>query len=456
MVETQPSRALFADLYELTMAQAYLQGGVTAQATFSLTFRSYPPDRGYFVLGGMPDVLDYLESLRFRDQDLEYLRSLELFDDDFLRFLAGTRFTGEVRAMKEGAIFFAGEPVVEVTAPIIEAQLAETFLLNQVSLQTMLATKCLRVVQAARGRTLVDFAARRTQGTDAAIKLARVSYMAGFSGTSNVLGGGLYGVPVFGTMAHSFVEAFPTEIDAFRSYASSFPNTSTFLVDTYDTREGMERAIEVANEMRRHGSALHGVRLDSGDLLELSGMARALLDEAGLRDVEVFASGGLDEFEVDRLLSAGAPIDGFGVGTLVGVSADAPWSDCAYKLVEYDGRPTLKMSSGKRSQPGAKQVYRYRVTGGDYVRDIISLAAEGPPEGDAEPLLHGVMRDGKRLEGPEPLGEVRERLAEDFRRLPATSKTLRSPARYDLSVSPGLARLTKATEAQVGRREPAT
>ena len=306
--------ALFTDLYQLTMAQAYLQSGTTGSATFSLYFRSYPPDRAYYVLGGVDDALDYLESLRFTGEDLDYLESLDLFDDGFLEHLGGLRFTGNVRAMKEGSIFFAGEPVMEVTAPIIEAQIVETRLLNQFNLQTILATKASRVVHAARGRTVVDFAARRTQGAEASNKLARAAYVVGFAGTSNVLAGKMYGIPVFGTMAHSFIEAFESEEDALRAYARSFPDNSTFLVDTYDTLEGVKKAAKVASAMASGGHSLQAIRLDSGDLLDLAIRSREILDRAGHPGVRIFASGGLDEYEVDRLLREGAPIDGFGRG----------------------------------------------------------------------------------------------------------------------------------------------
>ena len=453
MAERHRSPALFADLYELTMAQAYWQSGTTAQATFSLLLRGYPPDRAYFVLGGVQDALDHLQGLRFDDDDIEHLRSLDLFDRAFLEFLTTLRFTGAVRAMDEGAIFFANEPVIEVTAPIIEAQIVETFLLNQVNLQTVLATKASRVVHAAAGRAVVDFAARRAHGADAANKLARVSYIVGFAGTSNVLAGRLYGIQVFGTMAHSFVEAFPREEDALRAYADSFPDSSTFLVDTYDTLEGVKKAIAVAKDMKRRGHALRAIRLDSGDLLDLSVRSRALLDEAGLVDVGIFASGGLDELEVERLLGSGAPIDGFGVGTRVAVSADAPWTDCAYKLVEYDGRPTLKLSPKKETLPGAKQVYRRRDARGSYLRDVIALATERPWGGDGMPLLSQVMASGRRLGAPRDLEELRARFAREFQSLPARHKALRSPATYEVSVSPGLAQLQRTVEADVRERE---
>ncbi|MGH2544328.1 MAG: nicotinate phosphoribosyltransferase, partial [Ardenticatenaceae bacterium] len=372
MARRELSIGLFTDLYELTMAQAYWKSGVTADAVFSLFFRNYPPNRAYFVFAGLEDILDYLESLRFTENDIEHLRNRKIFEDAFLDYLSRLRFTGSARAMPEGSIFFADEPVIEVTSPVVEAQLIETFLVNQANLQTVLATKASRVMHAARGKAVVDFAARRTHGTEAASKLARVGYMVGFASTSNVLAGGLYDIPISGTMAHSFVTAFDDEIDAFRAYALAFPDSTTLLVDTYDTLEGVRKAIDVAREMEGRGHRLRAVRLDSGDLLDLSLKTREMLDAAGLHDVQVFASGGLDEFQVDELLSAGAAIDGFGVGTLVGVSADAPWTDCAYKLVEYDGRPVLKLSSGKQTLPGPKQVHRFRDSQGCYERDVIS------------------------------------------------------------------------------------
>ena len=453
MPPAEPSQALFTDLYQLTMAQAYWQSGQTARATFSLYFREYPPDRAYFVLGGLADVLDYLEGFRFSDDDIAFLRTSDKFNQDLLDYLSRLRFTGDVRAMPEGSIFFTGEPVVEVTAPIIEAQLVETFLLNQINLQTVLATKASRVIHAAGEKMVVDFAARRTHGTDAANKLARASYMVGFAGTSNVLAGRLYGIPTFGTMAHSFVTTFEDEADSFRAYADSFPATSTFLVDTYDTVEGTKKAIEVALEMKRRGYALRAIRLDSGDLLDLSLKSRVLLNEAGLHDVDVFASGGLDEFEVDALLKAGAPIDGFGVGTKVGVSADAPWTDCAYKLVEYDCRPVLKLSPGKQTMPGPKQVYRVRDQEGGLLRDVIARATEPCPHDGAEPLLGDVMRKGERCVSPPSLMELRERFRGEFACLPEEHKALRSPSRYEVTTSGELESLTSRVTQKSKARE---
>ena len=456
MSRNGPSLGLFTDLYQLTMAQAYWQNSQTARATFSLFFRKYPPNRGYFVFAGLDDVVDYLEEFRFSRDDIDYLRSTHRYTDDFLEYLGELRFTGDVRAMSEGTPFFINEPVLELTAPVIEAQLVETMLVNQTTLQSVLATKASRVVHVARGKTVVDFAARRTHGTEAANKLSRVSYMAGFAGTSNVLGGALYSIPTFGTMAHSFVTTFEDEADSFRAYARVFPDASTFLVDTYDTLEGVRRAIEVGLEMKALGHSLRAIRLDSGDLLDLSLQSRAMLDDAGLGDVEIIATGGLDEFEVDSLLAAGAPIDGFGVGTKVGVSADAPWTDGVYKLVEYDGRPVVKLSAGKATLPGPKQVYRYRDESDVYIRDVVAGADELPPGGSAEPLIHEVMKKGRRL-GPLPgLDELRTRFWSGLDRLPDRHKAIRSPAEYEVVVSDRLRALaTKLTHEATTRHADA-
>jgi nicotinate phosphoribosyltransferase len=442
---------LFTDFYELTMAQAYWQSGQTASATFSLFFRKYPPDRAYFVFAGLADVLDYLESFRVSPVDLEYLQSLGRFSQDFLEYLRQLRFTGSVRAMPEGTIFFINEPVVEVSGPVIEAQLVETFLVNQINLQIILATKASRVVHAAQDRQLVDFAARRTHGVEAANKLARVSYLAGFDSTSNTLAGALYGIPVSGTMAHSYVTSFENEIESFRHFGRSFPDTSTFLVDTYDTLEGTRKAAAVALEMRERGYPLRAIRLDSGDMLDLSRKARVILDEAGLREVEIFASGGLDEFEVDELLRAGAPIDAFGVGTKVGVSADAPWTDCAYKLVEYAGRPVLKLSTKKQTLPGPKQVFRYRAPGGIYLRDVIARAEERSEDG--EPLLDKVMERGRPVSPKPTLEELRKRFRREFACLPQRHKALRTPELYDVRIGKELEQLRQRVVRETTARE---
>ncbi len=429
-----PSPALFVDLYELTMAQAYWHSGRTGEATFSLFIRSHPRNRAYWVCAGLQDVLRRVGEFRPTRDDLEALRGLGGFDPGFLDYLKGLRFTGSLRAMPEGSIFFANEPALEVTAPIIEAQLLETYLINCLNLQTVMATKASRVVHAAGGRTVVDFAARRAHGTEAADRLARASYAVGYSGTSNVAAGIRHGIPTFGTMAHSFVTCFESEAEAFRAYAASFPDTSVFLVDTYDTLGGVRAAVTVAREMREAGRALRAIRLDSGDLAGLSAAARGLLDDAGLHEVDIFASGGLDEFGVESIVRAGAPVDGFGVGTRVGVSADSPWSECVYKLVEYDGSPVLKLSAGKASLPGRKQVYRLRDEDGRCVRDTVALADE-PCSGAGEPLLEEVARDGVVTVPSPPLSAIRARFSREFASLPSPHKALLSPTQYDVRVS---------------------
>ena len=316
---TTEDLGLFTDLYELTMAQVYFRQEMFAPATFSLFIRQYPPNRAYFLSAGLDEVLDYLAGFHFEEEALDYLRSQNRFSEDFLSYLAGLRFTGSVRGIPEGRIFLANEPVLEITAPIIEAQLIETFVINQMNLQVTLATKAARCVWAAQGRPLSDFASRRTHGTDAALKMARCSYIAGFQSTSNVLANKRYGIPTAGTMAHSFVSTFATEIAAFRAYAEVFPDATVLLLDTYETLEGAWNAVRVAKEMEAVGRRLRGVRLDSGDYDSLSWQVRRILDGAGLEYVQILASGGLDEYQLDELVRGAAPIDAFGVGTKAGV-----------------------------------------------------------------------------------------------------------------------------------------
>ncbi len=432
---------LFTDLYELTMAQAYFSQGMDAHATFGLTVRSYPPNRGYLVSTGLEDVLDYLSALQFDDQAIDYLRSLGPFTREFLDFLRGVRFTGNVRAIPDGRLFFADEPLMEITAPIIEAQLVETYIINQMNLQTSLATKAARCVWAAQGRGIADFASRRTHGSDAAMKMARSSFIAGFASTSNVLAASEYDIPPAGTMAHSFISSFPSELDAFRAYAECFPDRTVLLLDTYDTMAGAWNAVTIAKELESEGHRLTAVRLDSGDYGDLSRKVRRLLDGEGLDYVRILVSGGLDEYELDSLMQDGAPIDLFGVGTKAGVSADAPWSDMVYKVVCFDDRPVMKLSEGKMSLPGAKQIFRRRDEGGALSGDIIGLQEEAGPAG-AEPLLQEVMANGKRT-GPTPTTtELRERFREEFASLDPRFKNLQRPPQFPVSISPRLQRMT--------------
>jgi nicotinate phosphoribosyltransferase len=432
---------LRTDLYELTMAVAYLRRGMTAPATFSLFVRELPPNRGFLIAAGLEDGLAALEGFRFDEEELAYAGEGLGFDREAVEALRSVRFTGDVWAVPEGTVVFAGEPLLEVTAPIAEGQLVETILLNQLTYQTALATKAARCVMAARGRDVVDFAFRRTHGVEAAMAVARTTAIAGFAATSNVEAARRFGLRAAGTMAHSFVEAFPSEAEAFRAFAREFPDRTTFLVDTYDTMGGVRAAVEVIHELGlSEGLA---VRLDSGDLARLSREVRALLDGEGLPQVRIFASGGLDEFAIDDLFAVGAPIDGFGVGTRVGVSADAPFLDTAYKLVEFDGRPVMKLSTGKATTPGPKQVFRRP----SFAGDVLALREEHL-EG-ATPLLERVMDRGRRIGGPtgEGLAAIRERVRAALSSLPETARSIRSPAPISVSTSPGLTRLiARATQ----------
>jgi len=420
---------LLTDLYELTMAVSYLRRGMTGPATFSLFVRDLPPDRGYLVACGLEDCLDFLEDYRFTEEDLTYLREEQHFDTTALRALARLRFTGDVWAVPEGRVVFPGEPLLEVTAPIAEAQLVETVLLNHVTFQTSIATKAARCVQAAGGAQVVDFSFRRTQGVDAGVAVARTSYIAGFTGTSNVEAARRYGIPAVGTMAHSYIEAFTDEEAAFEAFTTDFPDRTTLLVDTYDTLGGVRTAIRTA--LRAGAPRLTGIRLDSGDLGALAVEARRLLDEAGLSGTRIVASGGLDEYGIAALTAAGAPIDIYGVGTRMGVSADAPFLDSAYKLVAFGDRPVMKLSTGKATAPGAKQVYR----GAD--GDVIALRNEPAPPG-TEPLLVPVMRGGHRLHPSEPLTRPQDRCKADITALPPSITRLHHPGTIGVSLSPRL------------------
>ncbi len=430
---------LLTDLYELTMAQSYFAEGMDGEATFSLYVREYPPDRGYLIAAGVDDALDCLAALSFNADSVDYLRDTGIFTEDFLEYLGDFHFTGCVRAMPEGRLFFADEPALEVSGPIIAAQLAETIVINQIQYQSLLATKSARCVQAAQGRPIADFAARRTHGGEAALRMARVSYIAGFGATSNVLAARRYGIPPTGTMAHSYITSFDDEADAFRAYSRMFPDRSILLLDTYDTINAAHTAVNVAREMEAQGNRLTGVRLDSGDFYALSRQVRRILDDAGLDYVRIVASGGLDEYALERLVQGGAPIDMFGVGTRVGVSADAPSCDMVYKMVGYNGRPVMKLSAGKASLPGAKQVFRRYDSDGVMAGDVIGL--DGEEVGDCEPLLDTVMIDGDRLKPPESISDARQRVARGLDALPEEYKSLRSPARYTVSISAGLERL---------------
>jgi len=421
--EDARNSALFTDLYEVTMAQAYAAEQMRDEAVFELFFRRLPKGRGYVMAAGLDDVLTYLENFRFTDDDLEYLQSQGTFSNEFLDELRELRFTGDVYAVPEGTVVFPNEPLVQVVAPMLQAQWIETLVLNQIHFQSVLATKAARVVTAAQGRNVVDFGSRRAHGAEAALAVARCSYLAGAGGTSNVLAGQQYGIPIFGTMAHSYVQAHDEETAAFEAFARLYPNT-TLLVDTYDTLAGVRRAIAMR---QRLGEDFHfgAIRLDSGDLGQLARQSRKMLDDAGLSDVKIFVSSSLDEYEIERLLDEGSPIDGFGVGTKMAVSKDAPALDMAYKLVEFAGRGRMKLSSEKVIYPGRKQVFRRR-EGEKFAGDVIAAHDETI---DGESLLQPVMQSGRRLpEAERTLDQMREHARRQLAALPAPLKALRVEA----------------------------
>jgi len=427
--------ALFVDLYELTMAQAYVAEDMHADATFSLFVRRLPERRNYLLACGLDDVLSYLGDLRFEADSLRHLESLGLFNDNFLDWLAKFRFSGQVHAVAEGTPVFANEPILEVTGPIAEAQIAETFIMNQVHLQTTLASKAARVVTAACGRAVVDFGPRRMHGIDAAVKAARAFHIAGVDATSNVLASKVYGVAARGTMAHSFLQAWESEEDAFRSFARLYPET-VLLVDTYDTLRGVERVCALAREIRE-SFKVRAIRLDSGDLVQLAFEARKMLDDAGLNALQIFASSSLDEDAIDDIVRSNAPITGFGVGTKMGVSEDAPSLDIAYKLCAYAGKGRLKTSTGKPVLPGRKQVFRAE-EGGVAIGDTIARADEQLP---GRPLLNLVMENGRKLpQSNASLNDAREHARDEVGRLPDAIRAL-APAKepYSVAVSDRLA-----------------
>lgn len=419
--------ALLTDLYQLTMLQSYWRRGMNEQATFDLFVRHLPPNRRFLIACGLADALLFLESLRFTTEALDFLRSLGRFDDGFLTWLGGTRFTGDVWAIPEGEPFFAGEPLLRVTAPLPEAQVVETFLLNAVLYTSSVASKTARCVIAAAGRDVVDFSLRRDHGADAALKAARAAWIAGAAGTSNVLAGNRFGIPLFGTMAHSYVMAFEDEAAAFRAYAEEFPDAAVLLVDTYDTEEGIRLAARVGVEMAGRGQTLRGIRLDSGDVVALARTARGILDETGLASTRIFVSGDLNEERIAQIVAAGAPVDAFGVGTELGVVADAPVLPGVYKLAEYAGRSRAKTSPAKQSLGGRKQVWRR-----DGFSDVI--ARDGVEIPGARPLLSPVMENG-RVNNRPSLRDARDRCAEALSALPDDLRDL-SPSPADSGPRP--------------------
>lgn len=437
------SSALVTDLYQLTMLQGYHAAGMADTAVFEFFVRRLRPGRGFLVAAGLEPVLAFLEDLHFTADELDWLAGTGRFSGEFLATLASLRFTGDVHAMPEGTVFFPNEPILRVTAPISEAQFVETRLMNLLHVQTLIASKAARCVLAAPDRLLVDFGLRRAHGAEAGVLAARASYLAGFSGTSTVLAGRLFGIPLFGTMAHSFVEAHADETLAFEHFARAQPGNVVLLIDTYDTEAAAHKVVALALRLAAAGIRIKGVRIDSGDLAEHARRVRGILDAGGLGDAIIFASGDLDEYALRDLLARHAPVDGFGVGTRVDTSSDVPYLDCAYKLQEYAGRARRKRSEGKATWPGRKQVYRIADDAGRMLRDVVTLDGDRQP---GEPLIEPVMRNGRRLQPPATLDAIRARVRDNLARLPAPLAALQDGWEYPVQIAPALEALASEVD----------
>ncbi len=444
----QPAHsALLTDLYELTMAAAYFDRGFAATASFELFVRRLPANRGFLLVAGLEQALEYLQNLRFTPDDIEYLRRHPAFGNvssGFYDYLRDFRFTGEVWAIPEATVTFANEPLIRVTAPIIEAQIVETFLLTTLTFQTMIATKAARVVEAAAGRGVVEFGTRRAHGPEAGTLAARAAFLGGCIGTSNVEAGHRFGIPTYGTVAHSYVMAHKNEDESFREFLRTFPDHAVLLVDTYDTLAAIDRIVAMGLKPR-------GVRLDSGDLVELSRQTRRRLRQAGLSDTQIFASGDLDEYLIAEALRAGAEVDAFGVGTALATSKDEPALGGVYKLVEIETggkrQPCAKFSAEKATYPGCKQVFRFSASDGSFDHDLIGRQDE--QHVGAEMLLTQVMAKGKPTGEPPSLAALRERAQQQLARLPARYRALRGPASYPVEISTALEELMEEVRSRI-------
>lgn len=438
---------LLTDLYQLNMMQSYLEHGMTGTAVFEFFCRKLPPRRNFLMAAGLAQAVEFLETVRFSAADLDWLRGTGRFSADFLRYLEGFRFTGDADAMAEGTVFFLDEPLLRIIAPLPEAQFMETRLINLMQLQTVVASKAARMVLAAPNRTLIDFGLRRAHGAEAGLLAARAAYIAGFAGTATVLAGRMFGIPIFGTMAHAFIQAHDDETLAFERFAGSRPDNLVLLIDTYDTEAGARKVVALAPRLKAAGIALRGVRLDSGDLASHARAVRAILDAGGLAEVKIFASGGLDEDQLAAFTAGAVPIDGFGIGTSLVTSEDAPALDCAYKLQEYAGIPRRKRSEGKATWPGRKQVFRRYADDGTLAEDILTV------EGDAqtgEPLLAPVVRAGCRVAPLPALDAIRAHAAAQLDRLPAALRRLGGGGTCPVHVAPALRALAEAADRHTG------
>jgi len=446
------SSPLLTDYYQLTMLQSYLEQKMAETAVFELFVRKLPKGRNFMVAAGLEQALDFLENLSFTSEELAWLAPR--FGSSLVNYLEQFRFNGDVDAMPEGTIFFPDEPVLRITAPLPQAQLIESRIINLIHFETLIATKAARSVLVAPGKLLVDFGMRRAHGAEAALLAARASYLAGFAGTATVMAGALYGIPLFGTMAHSYIQAHGNEAIAFEHFARCHPDNVVLLIDTYDTEAGAAKVASLGRKLDSLGIHIKGVRLDSGDLAAHAREVRGILNRGGLESTTIFASGNLDEYRLHALISAGAPIDGFGVGTALDISSDAPSLDCAYKLQEYAGKARRKRSEGKATWPGRKQVYRsYNSSDGCMARDIVALEKNDPQEG--EPLIVPVMREGKRINAAPPLDEMRTRTLAGYDRLPKPMTSLEPAPGYPVEISASLRALANLLDSESAQVEPA-
>ncbi|MGO8915497.1 MAG: nicotinate phosphoribosyltransferase [Stellaceae bacterium] len=443
---SQSESHIHTDLYELAMLQAYWEHGFAGTAVFEFFVRKLPLRRGFLMAAGLQQAVQFLEGARFTDSERDALRRLGQFPPAFVDSLSDFRFAGDVDALPEGTIFFPDEPLLRVVAPLPQAQLVETRLINLLHFQTVIASKAARMVLAAPGKQLVDFGLRRAHGAEAGLLAARASYLAGFAGTATLEAALRFGMPAYGTMAHSFIQAHDDESHAFENFARSRPEGVVLLIDTYDTERGAEKVAELAHRLAREHIRIRGVRLDSGDLGEHARRVRAILDAHGLQDITIFASGGLDEDALVALTRERAPIDGYGIGTSLTTSSDSPALDCAYKLQEYDGVARRKRSEGKATWPGRKQVWRRYAADGGYTGDILGLQDETH---EGEPLLRPVMRNGRSLAATPGLSAVRAYAAEQLRHLPAALQRL-EPMTYAVTVSEALRQLADECDRRTG------
>jgi len=450
---TERSSALLTDLYQINMMQAYLDRGATDTAVFELFARNLPPRRRFLVAAGLEQALQFLETLQFSETEIEWLKSTGRFRPNLIDYLSSLRFTGDVHAMPEGTVFFANEPILRVTAPLPQAQLVESRLINIMHYQILIAAKAARMMLAAPNKVLVDFGFRRAHGAEAGLMAARASYLTGFAGTATVLAGEEFGIPIYGTMAHSFIESFDDESAAFAAFAQSRPDNLVFLIDTYDVEAAARKVVALAPKLQQAGITIRGVRLDSGDLIALSRSVRAILDAGGLRAVTIFASGGLDEDQLAVFARENAPIDGLGIGTAMTTSSDVPALDIVYKLQEYVGVPRRKRSANKATWPGRKQVWRRYGADGRMAADLLALDAPKQggvvPKESGEPLVRLVMQNGKRVAPPPSLDDIRRHSKREFERLPEALQRLTPDAAYPVEIADALRNLADEVDRRI-------